>query len=82
MSNLNINQFQWAVVGDTNPVGCQKLCFWNYAKTRVTMAIHCTAQSMEYMDQIVDSKNVLMSFGHDGNQIMLNFVALIFEKIS
>jgi len=64
-------KFQWAVVGDTNPVGCQ------FSNTIVFPELF--KQSSDYGNPLYNTKygiympncglkNVLMSFGHDGKQ--------------
>jgi len=61
--------FQWAVVGDTNPVGCQ------FSNTVVFPELF--TQSLDYSNPLYNTKygiyspncglrNILMSFGHDG----------------
>ena len=74
MSNLNIYQFQWAVVGDTNPVGCQfsdKIVFSELCKASSDYGNPLYSTKYGIYGPNCGLKNVLMSFGHDGEQIML-----------
>ena len=73
-----ISCFQWAVVGDTNPVGCQ------FSNTIVFPKLF--KQSLDYSNPLYNTKygmyspncglrNILMSFGHDGKPFILEYLS-------
>ena len=72
MSNLNTYQLQWAVVEDTNSVGCQfsdKIVFSESCKDSNDYGNPLYSTKYGIYGTNCGLKNVLMSFGHDGKQI-------------